>query len=196
MKQCTVEGCFKPHVARGYCKNHYRVWRKTAGELNKQRRKLCAAHGCERWSHAKGYCEGHYARVLRGATVEAPVRMVKVFPRARTISQYMKDRTKVTETGCHLWCGITSGDGYPRIYFKGVSRAAHRVAYELQNDIALSPAVPVHHTCGESMCVNPLHLQAITPHENTAEMLERTYYKRRIAELEAQLAERTPTGEK
>jgi polyhydroxyalkanoate synthesis regulator phasin len=32
--------------------------------------------------------------------------------------------------------------------------------------------------------VNPEHLQIVSPNENIAEMLERTYYKERIKELE------------
>lgn len=33
-----------------------------------------------------------------------------------------------------------------------------------------------------------MHLQAITPHENTAEMFERREYKRKIAALEKEVA--------
>lgn len=28
MKTCTVKGCREPHLARGYCVNHYYAWRK------------------------------------------------------------------------------------------------------------------------------------------------------------------------
>ncbi|WP_149030425.1 hypothetical protein [Kitasatospora sp. MBT66] len=48
--------------------------------------------------------------------------------------------------------------------------------------------IPIHHKCAVRACVNPLHLQAVTPVENTAEMLERKALKARIAELEAELA--------
>jgi len=48
--------------------------------------------------------------------------------------------------------------------------------------------MPVHHVCGNSLCVEPSHLQVVTPAANTAEMLERTHYKARIASLEQALA--------
>lgn len=41
-----------------------------------------------------------------------------------------------------------------------------------------------HHTCANSTCVSPDHLQAITHRENVAEMLARTSLEARIAELE------------
>lgn len=28
MRLCTVEGCGKIHLAKGYCQNHYRVWQR------------------------------------------------------------------------------------------------------------------------------------------------------------------------
>lgn len=46
---------------------------------------------------------------------------------------------------------------------------------------------PVHHKCAEPLCFNPIHLQVVQPHENTAEMLERRYYLQRIADLETAL---------
>jgi len=65
---------------------------------------------------------------------------------------------------------------------------AHRVAYEIATGDKPERHEPIHHICGVSICVEPTHLQKISRHENTAEMLERTFYLKRIAALEAEVA--------
>jgi HNH endonuclease len=67
---------------------------------------------------------------------------------------------------CWLWTGHRDRKGYGRfLLHKGSSDRAHRVAYEL----AVGP-IPegheLHHTCGEPGCVNPGHLETITPSEH------------------------------
>jgi len=45
----------------------------------------------------------------------------------------------------------------------------------------------VHHTCNNRRCLNLAHLAVVRPEENNAEMLERTSYEKRIAQLEAEV---------
>jgi hypothetical protein len=45
----------------------------------------------------------------------------------------------------------------------------------------------VHHKCANRACARPEHLQAVSQVNNVAEMHERAWYVRRIAELEEQL---------
>lgn len=83
---------------------------------------------------------------------------------------------------CWLWTGHVMNVGYGQFHWNGTKRA-HRVAYRLW--VAEIPeGTVVHHSCAVRHCVNPDHLQTITPGENTAEMLERSYYKERIQTLE------------
>ena len=65
----------------------------------------------------------------------------------------------------------------------------HRYSYQFFNPDEDIEGVTIHHVCGEHNCVNPDHMQAISHINNVAEMTERQYYLRRIAELEAQVAE-------
>lgn len=38
MASCTVEGCVKPHNAKGYCREHYARWRQHGDPLTRVRR--------------------------------------------------------------------------------------------------------------------------------------------------------------
>jgi len=84
------------------------------------------------------------------------------------------------------WQG-TVKDAYPAVTVAGRVRAVHRLVLEAHLGASLGTQ-PAHHICANSVCVNPLHLQAVTHRENVAEMLARTYLVRRIGELEAALA--------
>lgn len=89
---------------------------------------------------------------------------------------------------CWVWTGA-SKDGYPLAKIGPTSRLApvHRAVVEVawRGDLGKQAA---HHVCGNSLCVNPDHLQPVTARDNTAEMLARTYLLSRIADLEEALA--------
>ena len=65
---------------------------------------------------------------------------------------------------------------------------AHRLVYErVVGPLPIGSVV--HHACANRLCVRPEHLQAVTHHENVAEMLERKALLARIASLEERLRE-------
>ena len=88
---------------------------------------------------------------------------------------------------CWLWTGHVMSVGYGQFHWNGTKRA-HRVAYRLWIGEIPEGSV-VHHACSVRNCVNPNHLQIVSPTNNIAEMLERTYYKERIQTLEAAVAD-------
>jgi len=72
----------------------------------------------------------------------------------------------VTASGCFEWKTGKDLDGYGVFYYKGTSVRAHRWAYE---HIALTPIPPelhLDHLCKNTSCVNPAHLEPVTPQEN------------------------------
>ena len=72
-KICTVSGCRRKHVARGYCHRHYQQWRRTGEPVPPQRPKTCAAPGCTRPHRSGGFCDTHYRQARTGHT-PCPIR--------------------------------------------------------------------------------------------------------------------------
>lgn len=134
-------------------------------------------------------CGTHYMRWKTGKPVDAPL-----LRRGVSLAERMAHYTGEPDAnGCHPWIGGINKSGYPVVAQGGTGNPclmAHRVAYELAGNKL--DYRPIHHKCSNKMCVNPEHLVAVEPRENTAEMLERNNYLQRIAQLEAALAEFCP----
>lgn len=66
---------------------------------------------------------------------------------------------------CWLWTAGCCPKGYGRVYRDGASRLAYRVIYELE--IRRVPdGLELDHLCRNRSCVNPGHLEAVSPRTN------------------------------
>lgn len=81
---------------------------------------------------------------------------------ARFASKVMADE----ETGCWVWVGSRSTSGYGQIWMQGRVQPAHRWLWVHVNG-ALSTDLYLDHLCCNKPCVNPEHLEPVTPGENT-----------------------------
>lgn len=69
-------------------------------------------------------------------------------------------------SGCHLWIGAVAKGGYGHIGIAKTMRFAHRVAYEVVNG-PVSEEIELDHLCRVRSCINPAHLEPVTPTVNT-----------------------------
>jgi len=70
------------------------------------------------------------------------------------------------ETGCWIWQRSRNANGYGTLGVDGASRLAHRVYYELTHG-PIPDNAPLDHLCRNRGCVNPDHLEPVTPKINT-----------------------------
>lgn len=69
------------------------------------------------------------------------------------------------DTGCWLWVGGSGGSGYGVLWVSGRNVGAHRVSHELFIG-PIPRGYHIDHLCVIPACVNPNHLEAVTPKIN------------------------------
>ena len=102
------------------------------------------------------------------------------------LREYLWERCDIQDNGCWDWTQKVDRYGYPKVGKK--SHLTHRLIYRGFHG-EIPAGYHVHHTCGNSKCLNPRHLSSDPARRNSAEMLERTAYQARIQALESALVE-------
>lgn len=75
---------------------------------------------------------------------------------------------------CFFWMGAADPRGYGKIQVDGQLLYAHRVSYELHKGL-IPEGMYIDHRCSTPNCVNPAHLDAVSPGDN----VRRTYARGR-----------------
>ncbi len=96
--------------------------------------------------------------------------------RLRSSQERLARRSRPGLGGCVLFTGHLDKQGYARIWHIDEKRLVHRVAYELFVG-EIPEGLQIDHLCGVRHCVNPSHLEAVTPLVNTRRSLG-GYYRR------------------
>lgn len=164
-RTCVVDGCERDEFvkSRQLCNAHYQRLMKTGTtDLPVRQGDLpCEMDGCEKPRHARGLCSTHQSKIRRKGSPAGPVRAW--LPVA---DRFWALVTK-TET-CWLFANVQS-NGYGSLsgaVTNGRSNLAHRVAYELLIG-PIPEGLQLDHLCRVRNCVNPEHLEPVTPWENT-----------------------------
>jgi hypothetical protein len=73
------------------------------------------------------------------------------------------------ETGCWLWTGPTTPNGYAKWMVRPGERerVVHRVLWEHHHRQKIPEGLQGDHLCRVRLCVNPAHQELVTPSENT-----------------------------
>lgn len=109
--------------------------------------------------------------------------------------------TRVQPDGCWEWQGNKTTNGYGK-WQRGPGhseRAVHRIAFEHYRNTPIPQGMQLDHLCRNRVCLNPDHLEVVTPSENT---LRQDHWERRKThcpkghEYNDENTRRTPKGKR
>jgi hypothetical protein len=84
---------------------------------------------------------------------------------SRLIDRYFQKIIAPSWFACWMWRSTHDRDGYAKIKVNGENAGAYRVAYELAFG-PVAKGLELDHLCRVRGCVNPLHVEPVTPLEN------------------------------
>jgi hypothetical protein len=161
-KTCTIPGCDKPYRSRGTC------WGHRSEEKIRERYtpgSTCSVAGCDRKPKAMGMCGNHRRTFRKHGDPTANGHQLKM---DQWQARFWANVYPCPVTGCWHWGAaiFAKRGGYGNFCIRGKSRKAHVVAYELLVG-PVSDGLVLDHLCRVTCCVNPDHLEPVTPGENT-----------------------------
>lgn len=127
----------------------------------------CWADGCDRTGTKRGLCANHYYRFrAHGDPNKGRI------PNGSLQTWISEVALKHTSDACLIWpFKSKSRDGYGYVKWAQKTSRAHRVVCLLAHGYPTSPRLVAAHSCGNRLCVNPLHIRWATCKENQADSL-------------------------
>lgn len=170
MKVCSIEGCGRNVIGRGFCSLHYQRLIRHGDPLWQKQivTKICTIDGCDGKQDAKGYCHSHYNRYKRHGD---PLGGSSTFD--GDTHKWLLDNLDYTGDDCLLWPYARDSYGYGNIRIDGKTERVHLVVATIKYG-PRPPGYDTTHSCGQGHlgCVNHKHLSYKTRKENCDDALK------------------------
>lgn len=82
-------------------------------------------------------------------------------------------KSSTPHSGCWIWHGVISDEGYGIMSAPIKTRKVHRVAFELINNVKLVPSQYLCHHCDNRQCWRPSHMFIGTPQDNATDQVRK-----------------------
>lgn len=155
---CSIVQCGRTHKAYGFCKNHWRKFKRWGDPLGapiSRAQRGCIVDGCGSPHFGLGMCRLHWGRDKTGVPLSGP-----------SIQDNLMHYVIDEESGCWIWQGAVFSTGYGRTSVKvNGTCLAHRAIFAEVNG-ALPDGLVLDHLCRNTLCVNDWHLDPVTNTEN------------------------------
>ncbi len=125
---------------------------------------ICSVESCGREVFGRGWCQAHYARWRAHGDVRASTPVSASSVAMRPDERFWAKVEKLPD-GCWAWTANKHTTGYGSFWDGGRTWRAHRWAFE-RFCRPLEDGESIDHLCRNTSCVNPDHLEAVTPMEN------------------------------
>lgn len=122
---------------------------------------MCAIEGCARPVKTRGWCGKHYQRWYNHGDPLVIKDNTGMPPHERFML-----KVSITDT-CWVWTGTLTQRGYGMFSVGRRMVPAHRWHYEYHHG-EVPKSLEIDHLCRVRHCVNPAHLEPVTPAENRA----------------------------
>lgn len=177
--------CKRKLKALGFCSTHYNE------NLRDRKGYICKVKECkDKWFSAD-YCVKHYARYKKyedtskvRKTSEGLYQYNGYSVFDKTPQEFLKRKSRESETGCIEWTAKLTKHGYGQIGFYNYGkmynfRLAHRLAYFLHYG-DFDRDLFVCHKCDNPKCINPEHLFLGTHIDNMDDMINKRILRKKM----------------